>query len=452
MYKSIVTNIIMFLSVILTLILTFVNTDDSKILLPLFPLIYSVIFIGLAKIHYFYQNPGMFVVNIIVLLRYLIMPTLIIFSPNYSDSYGNLNKGIELMIYESIIIGFFLIYITKKFYSNKNTDYSIKFYQKNNNTIFKIISILGILIVFVNPEVLRQYNYVFSSVDSMEFVKGRWLITGIGGIVLDWGKLILPLLLSICFIKKYRIKEKKIYFYLTIFVILIFNVLIFSGTSRNSVIMPAIGSLFFLIRVFPEKKKGIFLFFSLIILLVILHLTLVKTSYIGVNSFNSMDDITNYLEAYFLGPKNYGISQISKEVYGNSFSLQTFLNDIFGNFPGFSDFFELENRTNTFYNIIYHNGGLARDAIIPSIGQGLFYFGTIFSVLPQLLSLQVMAYLDKQFWKSNSLVSIYFISYFAVRFGFTYIQNISIILSFIYSMIIPISIFIYLSNKFKIRR
>lgn len=435
----------------LCLFLIYFSQDIDQLLLACLPLIYGVFFISIAKIHRYINHPGMFVLTVISTIRYVLLPILIIISPEYIDKYGYLTQGIIFMIYEAISLGIFLIFITKKYYTNKKYQENV-LVNNNSNFILKFIVIYALLIVILDPSILSQYNFVFVDNANLELIKRSNVVSGLSGLIVDWGKLLLPLLICIPLISRYKITNNNIYFYSVISVILLINVMIFSGTSRNSVIMPATASMFFLIKAFPDKRKKITFFMSLAIIVVAVQLTLLKTDYIGTRIQASLGSIVDYLEAYFGGAENMGIVIGAKEEYSHMFTLKTFMNDVLGNFPGLSHLFNLENRTSTFYNLIFYNGGQARDQIIPSMGQGLFYFGYLFSFIPQILIVWGMAKLDSLYRNAKTLVGIYFLSYFAVRFGFTYIQNISIILNFIYSMVIPISILLLLNQTFRFRR
>lgn len=444
-------SIIFFSFIFLPILLVLFSHGEEKVLLIFLPLIYGVLFISFARIHRYINYPGIFVLNVISAIRYVLIPVLITIYPKYIDEYGSLSQGIKFMIFESICLGIFLVFITRKYYRDRRIRNHVEI-NFNNNILLKLVAIYAIFIVIINPTILLQYNFVFINSANIELIKGRTLITGFSGMIVGWGKLFLPLLITIPLIQKYRINKNDVYYYLTIITIMFFNVMIFSGTSRNSVIMPAVASMFFLTKVFPNKRKRIFVLMSLTIGIVALQLTVLKTEYLGTSIEFSLGGVIDYLEAYFGGPKNMGIAITSKQIYSNVFTLNTFLNDVFGNFPGLSQFFNLENRTTTFYNLVFHSGGPARDQIIPSMGQGLFYFGYVFSFIPQMLIVFGMAKFDSIYRNARDLSDIYFFSYFAVRFGFTYIQSISIILSFIYAMIIPVTFILLINRKITFRR
>ena len=422
------------------------NYNDKTIILIILPIIYTQLFIGVAKIHKYITFPGMFVLNVVTFIRYVILPFLILINDSYMDEYGYFQEGAILMIYESICLGILLIFITRKYYKNTSLN-KYKINKDNKNYLLKIITIIAIILIILQPSILEQYNFVFTSASSAELTDSSTIATGLPFLIVDWGKLLFPLILTIPLITRYKKTNNNIYYLLVIAIILFFNVLIFSGTSRSSMLMPALASLFYLLIAFPNKKKQIFVFMSTLIIIAVFYLTFLKNEYTGTTATSSFNDLIDYVDSYFVGPENLGIAIGANQMYSGAFNFQTFLTDILGNFPGLSDFFDLENRTNTFFNLFAYSGGPQRDQIIPSIGQGLFYFGYVFSFIPQFIIVFLMAKFDNLYSNSNNIIGIYIFSYIAVKFGFTYAQSLSSSLGFLYATAIPL-ILIYIVNKF----
>ena len=136
------------------------------------------------------------------------------------------------------------------------------------------------------------------------------------------------------------------------------------------------------------------------------------------------------------------------KIFGTA-SFSTRLADIFGNLPGLSSRFDLENRTSTFYNIIYYSGASNRSKIIPMVGQGFMHFGYVFSVVPSILCLIAMAHFDTMTKRTVNLTGVFIVSYAAVRCAMSMMSNFSILFSAFYSVIIPLLVLDYLSRKVK---
>lgn len=441
---------VLFTIILLFIIIIFKGYNKKYILLILSPLVYVFVYLMFAKIYLYWNNPGMFVLNCVSFIRYYFLPILIIANNNYLTISMFRIEGIILFIYEEICIGFFLTILSQKIYS-KNISVKTVYNSNKIGIILKALVLLGVIILFSNPNILDQYNFFWVSADNAEIVKSRSIITGLNAIIFDWAKLVFPLMLATFFIKKYKKNSKWIYYFFTILVVLFFNLMVFSGTSRNSAIIPGIASMFFILKIFPEKRKYTFIILSVCIFIVIIRLTIFKTEYIGTDNFSTMDGFIEYIENYFAGPKQMSISISAYKIYKSLFTFETFITDIFGNFPGLSQFFNLENRTATLFNLAYYSGGNNRDAIIPMVGSGLFYFGYIFSILPEMVIILFMALTDNFYRNSNTIGELYFSAYFGVRFGYYYYLSISTVFSFIYTMVIPIIILVYLDNKIKVK-
>lgn len=445
-----ITLLLIFIVIFISILVICLNGNYSGLPLVVVPVIYGLFFILFAKIHSYYFYPGMFVLNVICLFRYLILPLLISIDPSYYHQ-TMLIKGIPLYLYEELCLGLFLILITNKYYrkisiSSTHLKRGSEELSTNTGWVFKIITIIAIVIVIANPASLRKFNFIFTARPE-EIYKYGEVVSGISSMILDWTKRILPLLLACYFINQYRRNEEEKFYYATILIILFFNLMIFTGISRNSAIIPGVASLFLILKIFPKKKKRTFLLVSVILVLAFIALTIFKNSYIGVYETYTLSSFTAYLESYFAGPRNLGYAILADNLYGSYVTFETFLNDIFASAPGISNYFDLENRTTTYYNLAFHFGGASRDAIIPTIGQGFIYFGYVFCFIPNLLFVWLMTQFDRQFWNATNIIGAFFMAYFAVRFGVNPIQNISIISGYIFGNIIPIMVLLYVDHK-----
>lgn len=440
----------LFFSLILSIYLLLKSNNYSDSLLVLLPNIYLMGFVGIIKIYKYLKYPGLFILNVVSVIRYVILPIMIIHSNSYNLLDIHSIKGIYFMLFEAICLFGILFLITKFKYSlipsDSNTSNSM-IITNGKNLVLKFIVVISLIILVMKPSVLNQYQFVFSNPNNVTLIKQSELINGLSSIVFNLGKILLPIILSTPFIRKYKKTTHNINYIIVLLIFLLFNVLFFSGTSRNSVIMPAAGSLFFLMRVFPSQRKKTFLGGAIVIVIITIQLTIFKSSYVGRPLDLKLDEMIDYLNIYFVGPRNLGITIKSYERFGNNISYNTLINDIFGNFPGLSQFTNLENRTSTFFNLTFYNGSFQRDQIIPSIGQGLFYFGYVFSYLFQGIIVLGISYWDNKYINEKNIINIFLASTFAVRFGFTYISSLTSVLGYLYATIIPLTMIIFVNNK-----
>lgn len=431
-------------------LLMLINIDSAiKGYFLLMLAIYYFLFINVAKIDRCIYNPGMFLVNVTCIFRYVLIPLFYVLDSSYNFT-SNLTSGIYLMLYEEVCVGVFLYYLVKKSYEIKTrtlNNVTINSIMKNEmNTQLRIGMIalvaIAVAIVIMNPSLLNEYNFAIG-------VEESDIISNYGSVhtmIISWSKMVFPLLIASFMINRYQKQPKFIYYILTVFPVLLFNLMLFKGISRNSVIVPGAASMFFLMRAFPKKHKMTSFMVSGMIVTVAIVLTLFKNS----TANWVVDTIAAqrlYLNAYFAGPNNLGDAIGAYNLYKSSFSVNTLLNDLFYNVPGISQYFDGEDRITVLFNAWKGT----QSAIVPAIGQGLFYFGMVLSVIPELVFLWMMSKFDIKARNANNIMEVFFYSYFAVRFGYTYYQNISILISFLLGTVITLTVLLKIFSNFKLR-
>ncbi|RCW77370.1 hypothetical protein [Saliterribacillus persicus] len=146
----------------LTLILIIFNQNTDALLLICVPLIYLILFIIFGQIHKYYIYPGMFILNVICIIRYIFIPFFVLLDGEYS-AQAYMTEGIMLMIYEQICLGLFLIFITNNYYRKYEKNSQVNYLQnditKGPELVFKAIIVIAIIIVLINPNALNNFNF-----------------------------------------------------------------------------------------------------------------------------------------------------------------------------------------------------------------------------------------------------------------------------------------------------
>ncbi len=405
---------------------------------PIFVLLF-VTLAGIENVKY----PGYTIFLLFGVARYLVLPFYILLSGIYQNDTSYL-YGILLFLFEETVTGVFFVLLSRRFYGtttlqaekltlDRNVDPSIN----RMSYVFVLIVLLAGTIIALNPSSLGKYNFVWEvGNEDLTIAKYGENIVGIPSMVIGIARLLLPVLLVSGFVARYRRTGRRAYYFLTAAVMFLFNLMIFEGTSRNSAIIPGTAVLFFLVKVFPGQRRQSWLLSGALLLTVLIVLTMFKNDLVD-GSFAGMSGTAQYLDTYLAGPRNLSIAVLAYQNYASQFNSAMLFNDLFHNVPGLSALSEGDFRTTTLFNIQAYGGGLQRDAIIPTVGQGLFYFGPFLAVLLQPILLLVVALFDRGYAKSKTLVEAYMYAYFAVACAGYAIHNLSLTMGLVCGTALP---------------
>lgn len=433
---------------IIAVVLIFENNADLA-LLPLVPILYYIIYIKIAKIHELFMFPAIGILNLICYIRYLIIPVLYVICLGEKATPDNIQSGLVFYIYEEITVGFLIVYLSKYKYSKlvKNDIKSTE-YEKNNGLDSRIplplvlICFYALYLIIRQPIYVNEYHFVFFndtvSLD-VQYGDGNTLI-------IELAKIVIPVILTAFFCEQYQKKRKNTYYFMTIIIVLFFNVLIVKALSRNTVIFPAIASIYFLIRIFPHKKKTTLIIIGGISFISLITLTIVKSNY-GSGSY-AIKDVCSFLSTlqnYYMGPDELSLALTAKSELSSSFTIYTALNDLFYNVPGISRFFNGFDRTNTLFNAVKGT----QSHVIPLIGQGAFYFGYAFSFLLNYVCIWIVSNIDLNYYKARSTIELYICSYFAITLMHSSLHNISNYSAIFWGRALPLIIIITLHAFFR---
>ncbi|MCJ0929717.1 oligosaccharide repeat unit polymerase [Virgibacillus halodenitrificans] len=448
-------NIILRLFIFLTGIFVTFKVINSLNELPntyfLIPLIYSILIVLFPSMtKYMFNYIGILALNIGMAIRYLISPLIISYSGiemsrgiyPFVESY---NIAINLMIYEMMAI--FLIYqlLYKKFY---NINYKRRKDLIGDNNVcgwLFIILCIGVIIIF--PEVMSRYSFVLTA----EELKSKELQANIISFVpllIQLGTLVLTMSFINVIYKYYSKNNKFIFVLISIGVVFIISSFII-GTSRFSVVLPLVTGLYMIYILFSKYKKVVTLISSFVVLFIILSTTLLKTSTIYSEAVTLKDffmQLNSNLQLYFSGVTNVAIAAQTSDIY-NSFNLESILSDLFRSIVLLNSFFNGTSSALTDFNIVFYNGGLARDQILPMIGQGYLYFGFLFAPVFSIISLILLMYFDSKIIRIDSVIEKYIYAYVSLKFGLFMMANFTILLSFLTNYYLILLVIFKINSK-----
>lgn len=417
----------------------------------LIPLTYSILILSFSNFtNYIFQNIGLLALNISMFLRYLVSPLLISFEGlSYTGSIVPFNESyniaVNLMLYELIVIFLAFQLLHKRFYSKKiNSNPSL---TPETNYVGWIFVLFCLLLILIYPDILSRYSFILFA----DELKGKDIgIDVISSIPLfvQLGSLILTISLINVFYKKNLKTNRFGYVLLSIATVFILSSFII-GTSRNSVIIPLVTGLYIIYIVFGRYKKIISTISAFAIGFVVVLTTYLKESTINTGESTLKEfvsDLNTDLQLYFSGINNVAIAVETSSIYP-SFNIGSILDDITRSVVLLNSLFHSEKSALTDFNITFYNGGLARDQILPMIGQGYLYFGFILAPIFTLIILLLVMYFDSKIIKKDSLFLRYIYAYATLKIGLFMMSNFTILLSFLTNNFLILLILVVLNRK-----
>lgn len=450
-----ITVLILSLISVVFILLSDVQLPNNLIALPL--LFMCLYFMLPTFSRYMFNNIGITIVNITMLIRYVISPLLMsVYGVNVdigiATSLSSQTKAINLMLFEMVLIIATFCILHKRFYSNKTNFRKI---EAKPNLFGWAFVLLGFVIVLFNPEVLARYTFIWSatqlkSKDVIESVSIFFLIVQLAQIVTTIGLL--------NWIYKFYEYNKNIIWLFLSFVVIGISSSFITGTSRFSIILPLATGLFSIFILYKNYRKIIIILSVGMLLLLIAISTLLKqntitsqsnTSVAGSNS--TFENFNTDLQLYFSGVSNVAHSIDTSYIYA-PFQFDAILAEVLRSVIFINSLFDQHASALTLFNEVFYQRTLVSDQILPMIGQGYLYFGPYLAPILSVINIILVMVLDKQIYKSDSVFKIYIMSYLCIKLSLFFMANITIQMSFFTNFFLLLLIISYLNKKFIVKK
>lgn len=435
-----------FIIIIISLISGLLNKSNYQYAF-LIPIIFSILFVfPTGIIRFFTLRPGIFLLYVISSIRFCIYPLMISFFGNeiksgyqhYYFEYSNI--ATVLYVLEMVTIAITVYFYMKKKHKVKNkpiNDVSIKW------TVY-ITIILLIISFIIEPKSVNYFNFIFAFDASYESVE----LNSIVEIILDIGRYIISIYFMMFFYKRYMKTNRK-YYYTAIWVFTILPLMLVTGLNRASVIIPATAILFVMIKLFPEKRKKIFLFFSMVIFVTVVFLIYAK-SFSGSSDLNEVGikTVSTYINSYYAGLDNMSTAVALKN-YESSNNFYVMFIDLFYSIPKLGRVFLVTQKSSSMFNDILYSGlyDLRIDAIIPTVGQSILYFGYPFMWVMTMIFIYLGLKFDDRYSESTTIFESYVNAIAAVIVINYHCGSLSIIAQEFIHLIFPLWLIYLCGNK-----
>lgn len=450
--------LILVLSLMTSFLILYFDRPLGLKFFPIIPFAFGVL--------YFYCKPlscrfldyiGLFSLNICMIIRYLVTPFFMWldkYNNNYAIQYGIIPdqnyfiKATDLMLLEMIIIFLVIFIFNKRFYNNNTKNFNLL--EPSNNIIGIGFIVLSIIIIIMFPGVLRAFNFILSS----SYLDIKYIQTPLGGKLIplvQFANILLTIsILNFLYKKKNKNNNNLLLFILSVASILVSSLFIV-GSSRINLLFPLLTAFYLLKHLYPEFKRIIYWFAISIIGIVVIITTTIKQKNMGngnITDFqNGIINNSGILQAYFSGVHNVAVAVKTKEFFYENVNISTFTTDLFSSVAGISQYFYDQLGTNKMFNYAFYHNTIARDQIIPLIGQGYYYLGIIGSSIFCVIVIFLMMYFDKKSKMTKNIFIVYIYAYLAIRFGSYFMSNTIILFSFITNYFLPLLIIVLLNKK-----
>lgn len=380
-----------FIGIFSSIVCVLLNKLDIYSWLWLMPLIYSAVIVifSKSKVNHRYNSGLVFkLANFACLMKYAVTPIGMVFA-EYSSVWGR-PEGMwgptpkKEIITEAIIIETIeciLVYITFYFaIQKKNRKKKINTEGNNCLVLFKNRIVVGafciiafLYILLVSPNSLKFSGVVNVSQNASSEVSET--IEHAGVVVVFKQILLISILLLLWdFIyKKINVKHGKIFLSLIVFA----GYLSLTSSYSRWNLLFALVSGFYVLGLYygKEIRKYIFIF-AIIFVMAFIGISTVKFSYsIGETpSINTLfSTIFAQMQDYGSGPRLVAQAIDMRRKYRNYFGLSTVINDLFGNVPLISVFFNQQNRMNSYFCNYNFGNWTNRSLLLPMVGEGYCY-------------------------------------------------------------------------------
>lgn len=379
-----------------------------------------------------------------IFIRYVFIPLLLILSGPHNYSFGGdigldyYNSAILYMSYELIIVAVIYKKLNRNNFNKGNIKKTNK-YTSSEIYLFIIIILLGAFTLII-PEIRNRFSFFSSQIGTT----ARALISTYDSsfnplfYIANYARFLFPVVCIVVLGKKYSRKPSYWYVIFAMVCCLLPN-LFYTVTSRNSIFIPLLASLYTMILVFDRHRKFVLIMIGAMIVMIIGTITISKSIAQDLGNLG-MKWISNYFSIYFMGPKEYAIGIVSIIEHKDSISIVTFINDIIGNIPILSGFSNLIDRTSQYYNWTYYgrNIGIGGGYIIPNAIQGAFYFGFLLGPLTTVIPLLIFYESKKLIYNNRKNIPLVYIAAYAMcSVALFYSNSFSSILNNIFFMVIP---------------
>lgn len=444
------------------------NAPDGFKPMFVLPLLYGFLFLSTDVNKAMFRYPGITVLNLILAVRYTILPFYFSLSGIYYHSNAVSTQpdenmlAIILMIYDMFCIMFTLHFLIqrlekKRALSKEYNSEESSLYHSDQSFIYYIAIGIGVISFLIFPAIRERLNFILSRV-LVNYTNLNLIET----LCFLFTSNIQNLLFILVINRQYKnvTTQSKIN-YLSILLFAIINIATFWSSNRLTIVAQCI-SVILLIRALLPIKKKYFVNIVLGSLMTIIIISMSQSRWFGSgelsgfrDSMLSKFDLTqtaNYLQAYFGGPHLISTAIATKTEFSTSIGLDTLLHEISSSML-FIRQIPLFNSISTTIFFNYKFGFKAfTSMILPTLGQSYLFFGIIGAPILSILFCFILYFVEKRAMLQRNIGEKYAYYVLLIWLGFFPMQNLNIITSTIFNKFLPLYLIIYANKKITLHK
>jgi|GEM_PF-1552958 len=453
---SVATFIVTMLSIISTVV-TFLLKNDAPIgysYIWLLPLSYGLFYNITSIRHGYFKYLGITILNTILIIRYLVLPLFSSISGLYFHSYNARIEGsiytILIMIYEMVSILVVLHFLIKKLDKQQlkfQTEIKLSYEKKNGFYLFSIL--IGIISIIIFPAIRERMNFVI--VNSFEYYN----LNAISSICFLFSINVLRLLFLVYANNiLIRLDAGKHVNKIAIMILGFFNISVFWGTNRLTVLAQGIATIALLkaLKIISKKSSYILIITTCITIISLSSYRLfgygqLKTFYNESGTYFSLITISNYFQSYLGGPDLISIAMNLKYDLSLLHKLDAFTNEILSSITFVRQIFPLKSISTTVFFNQQFGFTEGTSMILPTLGQSYFYFGTIGAPILSLIFCYFLYKAEKMLILCQSIGEKYACYILVTWLAFFPMQNLNIVTASFFNIFLPLYLIVMINKK-----
>jgi hypothetical protein len=413
---------------------------EQLFILPLAYAVLNSLFPALSRFRR--GNLGLTVLHIVVFCRFVLAPTIWVFSipdvpfRGVRPSPEGLSTALWLMLLELLCI-FLLIQILAPS-KLQPSDARREFVALPARGILVFALLASCALVFLQPSVMQRYNFVLAPLLGVD-VSLSETVTGPLTIFSDLVLILLPIIIVDTIRRASRPATSAGKVALTLLLVIPF-LTIFRGTSRFSVIVPIVLWLAILSQLYPLQRRRIRVFLGGLLAIALGLLTYFKQFTTEFGTADAEGELsTRYfgyvLDSYLGGPSN--LARAVDVSNSSDITSNTMMNDVLANVMVVSGFADRSSTTNALFNEYFYGRSGVADQIVPLTGQSYMYFGVFGAPLLLGLAVWLVVLIDRFAQRRVRIGSAYILLYLGVYLGMATGLSVGSLIPLVTNLVVP---------------